>query len=229
MSKDKHSGNDPDVAMSPEDEAFLRLIEDSYEAAGQPKDQAGADRVWGKLEARLASGSETPPVGSSQKGAQVRPISSSKKRQPWIYMSSLLAVAAALFLFVRVKEPSTEDPNTMNVRGGAAGFTASIIVYDDSPKAAPAGSRHQIKVNVTADGDGFVALFRQEGQAEPVFVSNLEYKKAQGDLHMLEENAASGTRYCIIGAKDQEGLKHLVEIIGQMWAYLPQNACYTVP
>jgi hypothetical protein len=57
----------------------------------------------------------------------------------------------------------------------------------------------------------------------------LEYKKAQGDMHMLEENAVSGTRYCIIGAKDQEGLKHLVEIIGQMWAYLPQNACYTVP
>jgi len=47
MSKDKYSGSDPDLAMSPEDEAFLRLIEDSYEAAGQPKDEAGADRVWG--------------------------------------------------------------------------------------------------------------------------------------------------------------------------------------
>jgi hypothetical protein len=228
MSKDKHSGSDPELAMSPEDEAFLRLIEDSYEAAGQPKDQAGADRVWGKLEARLASGSETSPVGPKA-GAQVRSIDSSKKRRPWMYMSSVLAVAAALFLFVRVNEPDTEDPNAMNVRGGAAGFTASIIVYDDSPKAAPAGSRHQIKVNVTADGDGYVALFRQEGQAHPVFVSNLEYKKAQGDAHMLEENAASGTRYCIIGAKDQESLKHLVEIVGQMWAYLPQNACYTVP
>jgi hypothetical protein len=144
-------------------------------------------------------------------------------------LSSVLAVAAAVFLFVRVKDPGIEDPNTMTVRGGAAGFTASIIVYDDSPKAAPAGSRHQIKVNVTADGDGYVALFRQEGQTDPIFVSNLEYKKAQGDAHMLEENAASGTRYCILGAKDQESLKHLVEIVGQMWAYLPQNACYTVP
>lgn len=228
MSKDKHSGSDPELAMSPEDEAFLRLIEDSYEAAGQPKDQAGADRVWGKMEARLASSTEVSPVGPSA-GAQVRSIDSAKKRRPWVYMSSFLAVAAALFLFVRVKQPSSEDPNSMVVRGGAAGFTASIIVYDDSPKAAPAGSRHQIKVNVTADGDGFVALFRQEGQTDPVFVSNLEYKKAQGDAHMLEENAASGTRYCIIGAKDQESLKHLVEIIGQMWAYLPQNACYTVP
>lgn len=226
MSKDKHSGSDPELAMSPEDEAFLRLIEDSYEAAGQPKDQAGADRVWGKLEARLASASET--VGPTA-GGQVRSMDSAKKRRPWVYMSSIFAVAAALFLFIRTKEPSPEDPNSMAVRGGTAGFTASIIVYDDSPKAAPPGSRHQIKVNVTADGDGFVALFRQEGQTDPVFVSNLEYKKAQGDMHMLEENAASGTRYCIIGAKDQEGLKHLVEIIGQMWAYLPQSACYSVP
>lgn len=228
MSKDKHSGSDPEFSMSPEDEAFLRLVEDSYEAAGRPKDQAGADRVWGKLESRLASESAPPPVGS-QAGAQVRSITSAKKPRAWLYASSILGVAAALLLFLNLNKPTTEDTNSMAVRGGAAGFSASIIVYDDSPATAPAGSRHQIKVNVTADGDGFVALFRQEGQSEPVFVSNLEYKKAQGDMHMLEENAMSGTRYCVIGAKDQEGLKHLVEIVGQMWAYLPQNACYTVP
>jgi len=131
-------------------------------------------------------------------------------------MSSLLAVAAALFLFVRVNEPTPEDPNQMTVRGSAAGFTASIIVYDESPQAAPAGSRHQIKVNVTADADGFVALFRQEGQTEPIFVSNLEYKKAQGDMHMLEENAVSGTRYCIIGAKDHVIVPKKNVIIGNL-------------
>jgi hypothetical protein len=228
MSRDKHSGSDPEFSMSPEDEAFLRLVEDSYEAAGRPKDQAGADRVWGKLEARLAADTNAQAIGS-QTGAQVRPITSAKKRRPWIYMSGIIGVAAALVLFLNVKQTTDEDPNSMAVRGGAAGFSASIIVYDDSPASAPAGSRHQIKVNVTADADGFVALFRQEGASDPIFVSNLEYKKAQGDMHMLEENAVSGTRYCIIGAKDQEGLKHLVEIIGQMWAYLPQNACYTVP
>jgi hypothetical protein len=228
MSTDKHSGSDPEFSMSPEDEAFLRLVEDSYEAAGRPKDQAGADRIWGKLETRLAPTNQASPVGS-QAGAQVHSIHTARKRRPWVYMSSVLGVAAALLLFINVKQPTTEDANTLAVRGGASGFTASIIVYDDSPATAPAGSRHQIKVNVTADGDGYVALFRQEGTTDPVFVSNLEYKKAQGDMHMLEENALSGTRYCIIGAKDQEGLKHLVEIIGQMWAYLPQTACYTVP
>jgi hypothetical protein len=215
--------------MSPEDEAFLRLVEDSYEAAGRPKDQAGADRVWGKLEARLVSDTRAQAAGPHA-GADVRSLSSARKRRGWMYMSSILAVAAALLLFLNTRqETASENPASMPMRGGAAGFTASIIVYDESPATAPAGSRHQIKVNVTADADGFVALFRQEGEAEPIFVSNLEYRKAQGDMHMLEENAQSGTRYCIIGAKDQEGLKHLVEIIAQMWDWLPQNACYTVP
>ncbi len=228
MSNDKHSGSDPELGMSLEDEAFLRLVEDSYEAAGRPKDQVGADRIWGKLEARLASDNLSQPVGSHQ-GTQVRSIESARKRRTWTYMSGILGVAAALLLFLNTNKPASEDPNSLAVRGSAAGFTASIIVYDESPATAPAGSRHQIKVNVTADSDGHVALFRQQGESDPIFVSNLEYKKAQGDMHMLEENATTGTRYCILGAKDQEGLKHLVEIVGQMWAYLPQNACYTVP
>jgi hypothetical protein len=215
--------------MSPEDEAFLRLVEDSYEAAGRPKDQAGADRVWGRLEARLASDTQAQAAGPGT-GAEMRSITPARKRRGWMYMSSFLLAAALLLLFINSKEETvSEYPPAPPTRGGAAGFSASIIVYDDSPASAPAGSRHQIKVNVTADADGFVALFRQEGDETPVFVSNLEYKKAQGDMHMLEENAPSGTRYCIIGAKDQEGLKHLIEIIGQMWAYLPQSACYTVP
>ncbi|WP_141734982.1 anti-sigma factor [Oligoflexus tunisiensis] len=229
MSKDKHSGSDPEFAMSPEDEAFLRLVEDSYEAAGRPKDQAGADRVWGKLEARLAADANPPSVGS-RPDAPVRSISSTHRRRGWIYVSGILGAVAALLLFLNSTSPVTEEsPGTMPTRGTAAGFSASIIVYDDRPAAAPAGSRHQIKVNVTADADGYVALFRQQGEPEPVFVANLEYKKEQGDMHILEENAVSGTRYCILGAQDQEGLKHLIEIIGQLWAYLPENACYTVP
>jgi hypothetical protein len=99
MSRDKQSGSDPEVTMSPEDEAFLRLVEDSYEAAGRPKDQLGADRVWGKLEARLAADANPSSVGS-QPDAAVRSITSHPKRRGWIYVSGILGAAAALLLFL---------------------------------------------------------------------------------------------------------------------------------
>lgn len=226
MSRDKHSGSDSEFSMSAEDEAFLRLVEDSYEAAGRPKDQAGADRIWGKLEARLAEGK--PKTAGSTQDAQVRSIHSARKRRNWIYLSSVLGAAAALILFINLQPTPDEVPGTMQTRGAAAGFAAEIKVYDQSPGAS-AGSKHHVQVKVTADSDGHVALFRQQGEGSPEFISNLDYKKDQGEMNILEEDAETGTRYCIIGAKDQEGLKHLVELIPELWAYLPTNACYSVP
>ncbi|HYX38481.1 MAG TPA: hypothetical protein VE954_35715 [Oligoflexus sp.] len=228
MSRDKHSGSDPELPMSAEDEAFLRLVEDSYEAAGRPQDQAGADRIWGKLEARMAAEANPQPAGSVR-DAQVHFISTARKRRGWVYVSSALSVAAALVLFVNFNPTATEeDPGTMQTRGAASGFTAAIKVYDDHAQA-PAGSRHHVRVKATADADGFVALFRQLGEGAPVFVSTLGYKKELGELHILEEDAEPGTRYCVVGAKDQDGLKHLVELIPDLWAYLPNAACHSIP
>jgi len=228
MSKDKHSGSDPGFSMSEEDEAFLRVVEDSYEAAGRPKDQPGADRIWSKLESRLvADVSPQKPVESTP-DSQVHSLDAARKRRRWLFMSSTLGLAAAVVLFVNF-QPTVEEPGAMQTRGTASGFAAEIKVVDEPIPGAPADTPHHVKVNVTADSDGFIALFRQSGAGGPAFVSNLEYKKNQGSMHILEEDAASGTRYCIVGAKDQEGLKHLVELIPDLWAYLPTTSCYSVP
>lgn len=233
MTQDKHSGLDPggDFPMSPEDEAFLRMVEDSYEAAGQPKDEARAEKVWGKLEARLAGGQEHELKSKAAK-AEVRSISSSRKRRNWPIFGSLIGLAAAMLLFLNIK-PNQQD--VTQVRGGEAGFSASLKIYEKAPDGSlstlqvGASGSHQVVVKVEANGDGQVTLFRQVGEAKPEFVTNFSYKSGQGEMTLLDEQGSPGTKYCVLGAKDEEGLKHLVELVQDLWAYLPASSCQVIP
>lgn len=211
MSKDKQSGPGADFSMSPEDEAFLRMVEDSYDAMGKPKDQAGADRVWGKLEGRLAPA----PVAS---------IDSARPRsRKGLWIASLLGAAAAVGLFLNLQRGAhdpAQKPDTLVVRGGGSGFQTSIKVY---------AQQGHVKVKAQADDAGFVALFKQNPSAGPAFVTNLAFKKDQGETSMLDEESSSGTRYCVVGAKTQEELKQLIGILPDIWNNLPPATCATVP
>ena len=227
MTKNSDGDKVQSLPLSKADEAFLRLVEDSFEAAGQPKDQGAADQVWQKLSQRLPSAALP----------KVTPLKV-RNRSSWFIAGGSLAAAAAIFLFLIPAHPDILPGNggLTQTRSGAAGYQVTLKLYEELSSGqqqelagASATVIRHVVVKITANKKSFLGLWRQQVGAEPELVQSLSYQVNASELQIMSDQAAPGTRYCILGAEDEEGLKHLTELILQIWQHLPEGSCRTVP